>query len=204
MSEDGPRPGGEQALATPTLDVEVLRHGGAWSDTDVGDAMLKLAAHAALAAGTAAEHASHGTNGRYELTILLTDDAEIRDLNRTWRQKDQPTNVLSFPAADGSAEAAPLDAATLHGGGTPLGDIVIAFETTLAEANDRNISLTDHVSHLVVHGTLHVLGFDHLNDADAEEMEDLERRALATLGITDPYADDTLARDGKEGLAEIA
>ncbi|MDJ0512259.1 MAG: rRNA maturation RNase YbeY [Methyloceanibacter sp.] len=185
MSEDGPRPGGPQTVAVSALDVEVMRHDDAWTERGVSDASIELAAQAAFTVSPPAKQAF------YELTIVLTDDAESRDLNRTWRNKDQPTNVLSFPAGD-------MPDTKL------LGDIVIAFETTAAEAADKTIPLADHVSHLVVHGTLHLLGHDHLDDAEAERMEELERRALASLGITDPYADDMPARDGNAGLAEIA
>jgi probable rRNA maturation factor len=107
---------------------------------------------------------------------VLGGDAEMRDLNRVWRGKDAPTNVLSFPA----------DAK--HDRGF-LGDIVLAYETTLREANERDISLADHVSHLVIHGMLHLLGFDHEDDEDAERMERTERIALAAIGVADPYAE---------------
>ncbi|MEM8573787.1 MAG: rRNA maturation RNase YbeY [Pseudomonadota bacterium] len=185
MSEDGPRPSAPRSVAVSALDVEVMRHDGAWTERDVSDASIELAAQAAFTVSLPKRRAC------YELTIVLTNDAESRDLNRTWRNKDQPTNVLSFPAGDMPETAV-------------LGDVVIAFETTAAEAADKVISLADHVSHLVVHGTLHLLGHDHLDDAEAERMEDLERQALASLGITDPYADDMPARDGNAGLAEIA
>ena len=185
MSDDGPRPSTKQTVAAPALDVDVMRHEGAWTERDISDALVELAAHAALAVAPPSKAAL------YEVTVVLTDDAEIQSLNRTWRGKDEPTNVLSFPAGDVP------DAAL-------LGDIIIAFETTAAEAADKAIPLSDHVSHLVVHGMLHLLGYDHLDDAEAERMENLERQALASLGITDPYADDMPAQDGNAGLAEIA
>ena len=180
MSEDGPsRNSGEPPQAV-TLVAEVVRHGGAWDDAAISDAMVELAAHAAFAQALPAVPAS------YEVTIALTDDAEMRDLNRTWRGKDEPTNVLSFPAGDAPGESG------------ALGDVVIAFETTNAEADSAGVPLSDHVSHLVVHGVLHLLGFDHLNDAEAEQMEDLERKALASLGISDPYG-----HEDEAGLAEV-
>ena len=198
MSEDGPRPGGEQPVLAPMLDIEILRHSEAWYASNIGDPMVELAAHAAL--GVAAPL----KDGRYELTIVLTGDAEISDLNRTWRGKDQPTNVLSFLAGDVPYDAETADANAVHGGCMPLGDIVIAFETTEAEAAEKAIPLSDHLSHLVVHGALHLLGLDHQGDTDAEQMEDLERQALASLGISDPYAaHDDPASDGKAGLVEI-
>ncbi|ODR99903.1 hypothetical protein AUC68_01905 [Methyloceanibacter methanicus] len=201
MSDDGPRPSPGNVPAGTALDIDVVRHDGAWAERGIGDAMVELAAHAALAVAPPLKDA------RYELTIVLTDDAEIGQLNRTWRGKDQPTNVLSFPAGDIPHGAEGAENA-VHGGCVPLGDVVIAFETTEAEAAEKAITLPDHVSHLVVHGTLHLLGFDHLDDAEAEQMEGLERQALASLGISDPYADDDdpaadRGTDGKAGLAEI-
>jgi len=134
-------------------------------------AMLERAARAAF---TAAPPARQGT---YAVTIVLTDDEEMRALNRTWRGKDAPTNVLSFPASDAVSEAG------------LIGDVVLAYETTHKEARDERLVLADHVSHLVVHGVLHLLGFDHEKDEEAEQMEDLERTALASLGIADSYAE---------------
>ena len=100
----------------------------------------------------------------------------MRDLNREWRGKDAPTNVLAFPAGD-------------HTGPGPLGDVVLAYETVSDEARNVGIAFADHASHLVIHGLLHLLGFDHINDDEAEWMESLERTALARLGIADPYAE---------------
>ena len=153
------------------LEVEIVRHGDAWAPAQVTDAVLKQAARATI---LAAPRLPHGT---YQVTIVLTDDAEMRNLNRTWRGKDAATNVLSFPVDDGIGEPG------------LLGDVVLAYETTLEEARQQNIALQDHVSHLVVHGVLHLLGFDHAEDEAAERMENLERTALASLGIADPYAE---------------
>jgi probable rRNA maturation factor len=110
-----------------------------------------------------------------EISLLLCDDAFIRDLNQKWRGIDKPTNVLSFPASD-TAVLGPL-----------LGDIVIAHGTARREAEEENKSLPAHVTHLLVHGFLHLIGYDHLDAAEAEEMEALERTILADLGIDDPY-----------------
>ncbi|GFO81011.1 rRNA maturation RNase YbeY [Methyloceanibacter sp.] len=199
MSDDGPSPGPRQHAHVTALDVEVLRHGGAWDDTNVSDATVELAVHAALAVAPPSK-AAH-----YEVTVVLTDDAEIGGLNRTWRGKDRPTNVLSFPAGDVPAATGLAGDPDFNGAPVPLGDIVIAFETTRAEAGEKPIPLSDHLSHLVVHGTLHLLGFDHLNDEEAEDMESLERKALASLGIADPYATDGMPQsDDEAGLAEIA
>ena len=112
-----------------------------------------------------------------ELSLLFCDDATIRALNASWRQQDKATNVLSFPAAPpGRLAAARL-----------LGDVALAFETVEREAREQGKPLRDHVAHLIAHGILHLLGFDHENDADAERMERSERAALARLGLADPY-----------------
>jgi len=118
-----------------------------------------------------------------EVSVLLCDDDFIAGLNKQWRDRDAPTNVLSFPASGdvtgdlvGQLAAAPL-----------LGDIIIAYETTAREAVEENKNFQDHFTHLAVHGFLHLLGYDHIVDAEAEEMEGLERDILAALGIDDPY-----------------
>jgi probable rRNA maturation factor len=178
MAEGGPsrkRP----AFSGATLEVEIVRHDEAWAGAGLGDAMLARAARAAFAA------ASPGRGGAYHVTLALTDDAEMRVLNRMWRGKDVPTNVLSFPADDAIA------------GPGFVGDVVLAYETAQKEAREQDIKLADHVSHLVVHGVLHLLGFDHGDDAEAERMEDVERRALASLGIADPYAEPSKARSAE-------
>lgn len=110
-----------------------------------------------------------------EVSVLLCDDAEIRRLNAQWRRKDSATNVLSFPSV------------AQHAGERHLGDIAIAFETLNREAADEGKVFSHHLAHLTVHGYLHLLGFDHESDDDAEEMEGLEREILAGLGIDDPY-----------------
>lgn len=111
--------------------------------------------------------------------VVLTDDAEQRELNRIWRGKDAPTNVLAFPIA-----ASPPGAAAAL-----LGDVVLAYETVAREAAEQQKPLADHLRHLVVHGVLHLLGFDHESDADAALMEARETEILATLGVPDPYCD---------------
>lgn len=113
-----------------------------------------------------------------EISVLFTSDEEARTLNRTWRGKDQPTNVLSFPMA-GPAEIA--DAPM-------LGDIVLAHGVCAREAAEKKVSIETHAAHLVVHGALHLLGYDHEQGEDAaEEMEGVERLALAAIGVADPY-----------------
>lgn len=107
-----------------------------------------------------------------ELSVVLTDDTQIRGLNREYRGKDKPTNVLSFPVPP----PAPL-----------LGDIVLARETLLREAEEKSVSFEHHLTHLVIHGWLHLQGFDHQTEDEAQEMEALEIAALSTLGIDNPY-----------------
>ena len=113
-----------------------------------------------------------------EVSLLLCDDARIREINREWRGLDKPTNVLSFPAAPPALLAK----------SPAVGDIAIAYETVLREAQEEAKSLRDHYMHMVLHGFLHLLGYDHETDAQAEEMEALEISILGQLGVADPYA----------------
>jgi probable rRNA maturation factor len=121
--------------------------------------------------------------GEAELAVMLTDDAGIRTLNSNWRGIDKPTNVLSFPALQPTGPSGPDDAPRM------LGDIAIAYETTRKEADDEQKPFAHHLSHLAVHGFLHLIGYDHEKDDDAETMEALETEILAQLGIPDPYVD---------------
>jgi len=111
-----------------------------------------------------------------EASILLTDDARIRELNREFRKKDQPTNVLSFPSNE------------MHNNVRFYGDVALAFETLVREARTEEKRVDAHLTHLTAHGVLHLLGFDHENEEDAERMESLETKILAKLGFPDPYA----------------
>lgn len=114
-----------------------------------------------------------------ELSLVLTDDREIRELNRAWRGQDKPTNVLSFPGDR---------AASAPGAPVLLGDVIVAYETACREVEGgAAASLSDHLAHLIVHGVLHLVGHDHEEDTEAEAMERLESRLLAELGIPDPY-----------------
>jgi probable rRNA maturation factor len=124
--------------------------------------------------------------GDAELAVMLTDDSGICTLNKNWRGQDKPTNVLSFPALQPTGAPSPDDAPRM------LGDIAIAYETTRREADEEQKPFDHHLSHLAVHGFLHLVSYDHENDTEAEAMENLERAILAELGIPDPYAD----RDG--------
>ena len=121
--------------------------------------------------------------GDSELAIMLTDDAGIRTLNRNWRGIDKPTNVLSFPALQPRGPREEDDAPRM------LGDIAIAYETTRKEADEEQKPFDHHLSHLAVHGFLHLIGHDHEKDQEAETMESLEREILSQLGIPDPYAE---------------
>lgn len=125
-------------------------------------------------------------NARLSASLLFTTDEEVHALNRQWRGKDRPTNVLSFPMLERDELAA------LAADGPPemLGDLALAYGTCAREAADKGISLEHHAAHLIVHGLLHLAGHDHVDsDAQAEEMEALEIAALAKLGIADPYGD---------------
>ena len=145
---------------------------GDWDARIDWPALARSAVHAAVA------HSRHPGLADSEVSVKFTSDAEVRGLNAAWRGKDKATNVLSFPMA-GEDE---LAAAQL------LGDIVLAAGICAAEAAAKNVPVETHAAHLVVHGTLHLLGYDHeTSDEDAEEMEQAEQRALAAIGIADPY-----------------
>ncbi len=138
------------------------------------------------AAGAAAEVEPALANARLHTSVLFTSDAEVHTLNREWRDRDKPTNVLSFPMLERR------DLLELAPDGPPemLGDIALAHETCAREAVEKGISLEHHATHLIVHGLLHLAGHDHVDsDELAEKMEALEIAALAKLGIADPYGD---------------
>ena len=160
-----------------------------WPETLDWDARAGEAAAAALALTPVAVLADAAP--LVEVAIRLTNDAEVHALNRDFRGKDKPTNVLSFPQiqADLLETLSNSDAKESSGGEILLGDIVLARETCAREAKEKGISLEDHVTHLIVHGTLHLVGYDHMDDASAAAMEALEVKALASLGIGNPYAD---------------
>jgi probable rRNA maturation factor len=121
-----------------------------------------------------------GRQRNAELSVLLCDDETIAHLNGRWRGQEKPTNVLSFPA--------PPPHGAVPDERIPLGDIAIAYETLAREAEENGKTVVDHLSHLVVHGFLHLLGYDHHMDDEAERMERLERDILARIGVADPYA----------------
>jgi probable rRNA maturation factor len=161
------RPRRKPAPAAPTIDVVI--DSPLWQAGPDAETWVRRAVTEAAAASTRAG----------ELAILLTDDSAVRALNRDWRGKDVATNVLSFPlpVAGGGGD----DIAVL------LGDIVIAFETTAREAAAENKPFGHHLAHLAVHGFLHLVGYDHETDQEADAMEQLETMILARLGIPDPY-----------------
>ena len=150
--------------------IDISAEATGWEKIPGMEACVRRAAEAAMLDGEAPPS---------EISVVLSDDEHIRELNRHHRGMDKPTNVLSFPAARMKTPA-----------GTPrfLGDIVLAFETCEREAADETKPLENHVAHLVVHGVLHLLGYDHEDDEEAEMMEARERQILAKLGIPDPYA----------------
>ncbi len=155
-------------------DIEEPWPAGAWED---------LGEQAMEAAGAVAGELA---NPRLSISLLFTSDEAIHDLNREWRGRDKPTNVLSFPMLE-RQELLQLDSA-----GPPvlLGDIALAFETCAREAGEKGVDLEDHAAHLIVHGLLHLAGHDHeLSGEDAAAMEALEIKALALIGVADPYGD---------------
>lgn len=156
------------------LEVLVTVDADAWAERIHSiDTVATAAARAAVAAAAAS------APGPAEVGIVFSDDATVQRLNGTYRGRDAPTNVLAFPAED-DAEG-PGDVPRL------LGDVVLAYETCAREASAAGIPLEDHLRHLVVHGVLHLLGFDHEEDAAAERMERLETAILHDLGVPDPY-----------------
>ena len=129
---------------------------------------------------------------RVEVAVRLSDDVEVQRLNRAYRGVDQPTNVLAFPQVQ--PDLLPI-VSNSDDGEVLLGDIVLARETCAREAEAKTLSLADHAAHLIVHGMLHLLGYDHQSEVAAAAMEALETKALATLGISNPYAGDSYATD---------
>lgn len=164
------------------LDIAVLPEGDWPAEVD----WEALATRAAEAAFARTPYAGWSTDPAViEVAIRLTSDEEVHGLNRQYRGKDKPTNVLSFPMIQPDL----LDTVTQNSddGEVLLGDIVLAHGVCVAEAAERGISVADHATHLIVHGCLHLLGYDHQDDAEAEAMEDIERLTLRQLGLHDPY-----------------
>lgn len=154
-------------LASPDFDVEIVEDDGDWSRLDDIDGLIETAAQAAF-------EAVRGRDTPGFVTVALSSDTHVRDLNGRFRGKPKPTNVLSFPAGAGAPDG--------H-----IGDIVLGLETVMREAQEQDIPLPHHVQHLIVHGVLHLLGYDHETSTDAEKMEALEISILSKLGIANPY-----------------
>lgn len=156
-----------------------------------GDADWPALVEAALSAAVAQTPYAALTDspGAAEVSVTLADDGAVHTLNRDWRDKDKPTNVLSFPQEEPEDIAGWLAAGVADGPELLLGDIILAAQTCAREAADKGVPVTAHASHLVVHAMLHLLGYDHIDPAEADAMEALEVRAMAALGLSDPYAD---------------
>lgn len=154
-----------------------------WSDSVDWESLAQRAATAAI------ERTPHGelltAAATIEISVRLATDDEVQTLNAQYRHKDKPTNVLSFPMV----QADLLDTISQNSddGEVLLGDIVLAYGVCAAEAAEKGISTEDHATHLIVHGTLHLLGYDHIEDHEADAMESIEIDALTSLGLADPY-----------------
>jgi probable rRNA maturation factor len=152
-----------------------------WDSSSSWEPLVRKAAEAAIAESAFPQLGE--ANRRIELSVRLAGDEEVRALNAHWRGKDKPTNVLSFPMA----ELYELEQGDDDGPTIMLGDIILARGMCEREAAEKGIGLNEHATHLVVHGTLHLLGYDHAAEADAADMESREVSALARLGIANPY-----------------
>ena len=173
---------GHESDEVTHLTIEVMVRDPAWGKTLPGGAALsRKAAAAALA--------ELGCGPAGEVSIVLADDAFVRGFNRDYRGEDSATNVLAFPGTPGSAKGPAVAGPTSAADDPPrlLGDVVLAHETVVAEAAEQGKPLGDHLAHLVVHGVLHLFGYDHHSDTEAVIMERLEATILATLAIEDPY-----------------
>ena len=157
-----------------------------WGNEQDWPDLAARAARAGIAASSRAGFLSR--NFDMELSVKLSDNTEVQALNKAYRGKDKPTNVLSFPQIQPDLFEA---LANTDDGEALLGDIILAYETCRDEAAAKEISFSDHITHLIVHGSLHLLGYDHENEIDAGLMENCEIKALATLGIANPYAEQT-------------
>ena len=163
--------------------IEIALEADAEWDSSAGwDALARRAAEAAIAESAFPQLAN--SPRAVEISVRLASDEAVRALNAEWRGKDNPTNVLSFPMA----ESGELLKANVAGPELLLGDMILARGVCAAEAADKGVALKDHAAHLIVHGTLHLLGHGHGDDDAAEDMEAREVRALGRLGIADPYA----------------
>lgn len=155
----------KRRASAPQIDIDV--QSPLWDQLPEAEATVR----AAVAAAAEFEPAAG------EMSVILTDDKAVQALNRDWRQMDKPTNVLSFPSTAPKVAGVP----------SLLGDVIVAYETLAREAAEEDKPVPHHLAHLVVHGYLHLLGYDHQTDSEADAMEGLERQILARLNIADPY-----------------
>ncbi|TWB22463.1 putative rRNA maturation factor [Nitrospirillum amazonense] len=172
------------------LEIIVEVEAGDWQATIPGVEDLVTAAARKALRQVLAVDADALPEGEGEVSILLSDNAAVRVLNHQYRGKDKPTNVLSFPMLGDEDEDEEFELP--EGMERPpylLGDIILAYETLMTEAAEQNKPVANHLTHLVIHGVLHLLGYDHIEDAEAETMERLETAILADMGIADPYRD---------------
>ena len=160
------------------LDIQIAVEADGWADETALEAMA-IRVLGAAETYMAAKEGQPFPKQPTEVSLVFGDDDMIREINAEWRNKDKPTNVLSFPAFPVTPGKMP---------GPMLGDIIIARETVEREAVELDKSFEDHLTHLMVHGFLHLFGYDHIEIDDAEKMESLETRILAELGLSDPYA----------------
>lgn len=164
------------------IEIELTRE-TPWPEATDWTALARRAVLAAVA------RTPHGplaeTTASIEVSLRLATDDEVQALNRDYRDKDKPTNVLSFPMVQSDLIEAISE--NSDDGEVLLGDIVLAHGVCTREAAEKGISTEDHAAHLIVHGTLHLLGYDHLEDLEADAMEEIERQAMADLGLADPY-----------------
>lgn len=160
------------ATANTMITIDIAVEAREWPSPDA------LSALSTRALRTAVAHLDQPLMPGAEVSLVFTSDGHVQALNHQWRGLDKPTNVLSFAANEGAGPVTPV-----------LGDIIVAYETIAREADEQAKSFDDHLTHLIIHGFLHLLGYDHINDEDAQAMEYLETLMLASLAIADPYAE---------------
>ena len=171
----GAEPGASEPEPPPGFELDIVRDAGDWTPFEPAEAAIQQALQAAAC------HPRVAPSKPASVCIALSSDAAVRELNRSWRAKDTPTNVLSFPAPGAPA-------GVVAAGPRFLGDVVLAAETIHREACDMGLTPNHHLQHLVVHGLLHLLGFDHEREAEATDMETVETQILTSIGVADPYA----------------
>lgn len=165
----------------PAIEIEIIEQSPLWeSRTSLEEGIVSAVQTTFLFADVNFPKEQQDEQEGFQLTIVLSNNEEVQSLNNHFRNKDKPTNVLSFPFANEDTILPPGEA-------RPLGDIVLAFETIKQEALDQNIDLDHHIYHLVIHGLLHLLGYDHENEADAEIMENKEKDIMHRLNLPNPY-----------------